>query len=213
MAMSTQLGNLFIVAAPSGAGKSSLIKALLESPEAVQSPMQVSVSLTTRAPRPGEVNGQHYHFVSKAEFEAAIERNELFEWAEVFGNYYGTSRVVIEETLQQGIDVFLDIDWQGARQVKALLPDTTSIFILPPSLTELEARLQGRGQDSAEVIAKRMQQASSEISHHAEFDFLVVNDDFNTALHELRSIVHCQRLTRGKQSIRHAALLATFVER
>lgn len=172
--------------------------------------MQVSVSLTTRDPRPGEVDGQHYHFVSKAEFEAAIERKELFEWAEVFGNYYGTSRVVIEDTLQQGIDVFLDIDWQGARQVKALLPDTTTIFILPPSLTELENRLKGRGQDSDEVIVKRMQQARSEISHHTEFDYLIVNDDFNTALHELRSIVLSQRLTCAKQQIRQQALLTTF---
>lgn len=207
--MPQTLGNLFILAAPSGAGKSSLIKALLEKHQTTgvhNNAMQVSVSHTTRAPRPGEIDGVHYHFVDHAEFEALIAENAFFEWAEVFGNYYGTSRVMIELTLAKGIDVFLDIDWQGARQVKAQIPDTATIFVAPPSKEELRRRLTERGQDSAEVIAERMTKAVSEISHYHEFDFIVVNDDFEAALNELDAIVTTRRLRKEKQIIRYQSL-------
>lgn len=207
--MSPVAGNLFILAAPSGGGKSSLIKALLE--KHADQNMQVSVSLTTRAPRPGEENGKHYHFVDVARFKQEIADGTLFEWAEVFGNYYGTSRTVIEQTLQQGIDVFLDIDWQGARQVKQQIPDASAIFILPPSEDELRKRLTGRGQDSQEVIEQRMAEARAEISHYAEFDYLVVNDDFDHALADLERIVLTQRLRLGPQRARHHELLASLL--
>tara|TARA_R110002167_G_scaffold131299_6_gene315021 strand:+ start:534 stop:1178 length:645 start_codon:yes stop_codon:yes gene_type:complete len=207
--MAHTLGNLFILAAPSGAGKSSLIKALLQKHSETglhNNAMQVSVSHTTRAPRPGEVNGIHYHFVSREEFQALIKQDAFFEWAEVFSNYYGTSKIVIEQTLRQGIDVFLDIDWQGARQVKAQIPDTATIFVAPPSQEELLRRLTDRGQDSTEVITKRMKQAVAEISHYHEFDYIVVNDEFEAALAELDSIVTSRRLRKEKQIIRHQQL-------
>lgn len=213
--MPQTLGNLFILSAPSGAGKSSLIKALLEkhqSTDVHSNAMQVSVSHTTRSPRPGEVDGQHYHFVDRAEFENLIKKDEFFEWAEVFGNYYGTSKVVIEQTLRQGIDVFLDIDWQGARQVKAQIPDTATIFVAPPSKQELQRRLTERGQDSAEVIAQRMIKAVSEISHYHEFDFIVVNDNFEAALAELDAIVSTRRLRKEKQIIRHQQLFDNLLD-
>jgi guanylate kinase len=207
--MPQTLGNLFILTAPSGAGKSSLIKALLEkhpSTEEHDNAMQVSVSHTTRAPRPGEIDGVHYHFVDRTEFESLIEQGAFFEHAEVFGNYYGTSKIVIEQTLRQGIDVFLDIDWQGARQVKAQIPDTATIFVAPPSKAELKRRLTERGQDSTEVIEQRMTKAVSEISHYHEFDFVVVNDNFTAALSELDAIVTTRRLRKEKQIIRHQQL-------
>ncbi|WP_158965715.1 guanylate kinase [Paraglaciecola sp. L3A3] len=212
--MPQTLGNLFILTAPSGAGKSSLIKALLEkhqSNSAHNNEMQVSVSHTTRSPRPGEINGVHYHFVDRAEFESLIAQDEFFEWAEVFGNYYGTSKVVIEKILRQGIDVFLDIDWQGARQVKAQIPDTATVFVAPPSKQELQRRLTSRGQDSAEVIAQRMAKAVSEISHYHEFDYIVVNDDFDAALAELDAIVMTRRLRKEKQIIRHQQLFENLL--
>lgn len=200
----TTPGNLFILSAPSGAGKSSLISALLkqESPR----PMQVSVSHTTRDPRPGEENGQHYHFVSKSEFEASIQEKSFYEHAEVFGNYYGTSAVAIDEQLAKGIDVLLDIDWQGAQQVRMKKPSVTTIFICPPSKAELEKRLQGRGQDSQEVIDNRMAQAKSECSHYQEFDYIIVNDDFDQALVDLTTIVNNQRLKRSQQVFTHQTL-------
>lgn len=201
--MSTR-GNLFIVSAPSGAGKSSLIAALLADKPA---DMQVSVSHTTRQPRPGEVNGQHYHFVAVEEFKQLIAAESFFEWAEVFGNYYGTSRTVIEQTLAQGIDVFLDIDWQGAQQVKQQMPEAIGVFILPPSRAELQRRLTGRGQDSDEVIASRMAKAVSEMSHYHEYDFVIVNDDFETAQTDLRAIIRSQRLTQASQTITHSGML------
>ena len=207
--MPQTLGNLFILAAPSGAGKSSLIKALLEKHPATgehDNAMQVSVSHTTRAPRPREIDGVHYHFVDRTEFESLIEQGAFFEHAEVFGHYYGTSKVVIEQTLRQGIDVFLDIDWQGARQVKAQIPDTATIFVAPPSKDELKRRLTERGQDSSEVIEQRMIKAVSEISHYYEFDFVVVNDNFSAALAELDAIVTTRRLRKEKQIIRHQQL-------
>jgi guanylate kinase len=200
-------GNLFILSAPSGAGKSSLIHALLGQHQ----DMQLSVSHTTRAPRPGEVNGVHYHFVSIDEFKALIAQDNFLEWAEVFGNYYGTSRTAIEQVLAQGRDVFLDIDWQGARQIKAQVPSVLSIFILPPSVAELERRLNQRGQDSQEVIAKRMQQAKSEISHVTEYDYVLVNDDFQQCFRELQHVVLSQRLTLQKQQQRQQALLTELL--
>lgn len=200
-------GNLFILSAPSGAGKSSLIHALLGQHQ----DMQLSVSHTTRAPRPGEVNGVHYHFVSVDEFKALIAENNFLEWAEVFGNYYGTSRTAIEQELAKGRDVFLDIDWQGARQIKPLVPSVLSIFILPPSVAELEKRLNQRGQDSQDVIAKRMLQAKSEMSHVTEYDFVLVNDDFQQCLQELQHVVLSQRLTLQKQQQHQQALLTELL--
>jgi guanylate kinase len=207
--MPQTLGNLFILAAPSGAGKSSLIKALLEkhlSTDEHNNAMQVSVSHTTRTSRAGEIDGVHYHFVNRTEFESLINQGAFFEHAEVFGHYYGTSKVVIEQTLQQGVDVFLDIDWQGARQVKAQIPDTATIFVAPPSKEELKKRLTERGQDSADIIKQRMTKAVSEISHYHEFDFIVVNDNFTAALSELDAIVTTRRLRKEKQIVRHQRL-------
>jgi guanylate kinase len=200
-------GNLFILSAPSGAGKSSLIKALLEK----HADIKVSVSHTTRGPRPGENNGEHYHFVSVDEFKALIEQGDFFEWAQVFENYYGTSKAAIESQLEQGIDVFLDIDWQGARQVRELMPSVKTVFILPPSQTELENRLNNRGQDSQEVIAGRMAEAKSESSHYDEFDYVLVNDDFDTALTQLEHIVMAARLELDAQKHRHQSLIAELL--
>ena len=206
----SQVGTLYIVSAPSGAGKSSLIKALLA--EKRDNSAQVSISHTTRSPRPGETDGEHYHFVDKAEFEKLIEENTFFEWAEVFGNYYGTSRVTIEESLSKGIDIMLDIDWQGARQVREVMPNAKGIFILPPSRAELEARLNKRGQDSAEVIVKRMEEAQSEISHYNEYDYLIVNDDFDTATREFSAIVSALRNEQDKQAIKHCKVIKELLE-
>ena len=201
--MAHSRGNLFILSAPSGAGKSSLINALLKK----HADMKVSVSHTTRAPRPGENNAEHYHFVSVDEFKALIAKDDFFEWAQVFDNYYGTSKQAIEEQLAAGIDVFLDIDWQGARQVREIMDDVKTIFILPPSKQELEQRLNNRGQDSAEIIAGRMAQAQSETSHYNEYDYVVVNDDFDSALCDLETIVIAQRLTLKAQTRRHQTLI------
>ena len=200
----TTKGNLFILSAPSGAGKSSLISALLK--QTSVRPMQVSVSHTTRDPRPGETNGQHYHFVSKEVFQQAIVENTFYEHAEVFGNYYGTSEIAIDQQLEQGIDVFLDIDWQGAQQVRMKKPDVTTIFISPPSKQELENRLRGRGQDSEEVIQSRMAQAQAECSHYQEFDYIIINDDFEQAQIDLTTIVNNQRLKRSQQAQQHQSL-------
>jgi len=200
----TTPGNLFILSAPSGAGKSSLITALLKQHSTRE--MQVSVSHTTRAPRPGEINGEHYHFVSVQDFKSQIDSNHFYEWAEVFGNYYGTSEVAIDEQLAKGIDVFLDIDWQGAQQVRMKKPDVTTIFISPPSKQELESRLRSRGQDSDDVIRERMAQAQSECSHYQEFDYIIVNDDFDQALLDLTTIVNNQRLKRSQQVQNHQKL-------
>lgn len=206
--MAQTRGNLFILSAPSGAGKSSLIGALLKK----HSDMKLSVSHTTRSPRPGEENGVHYHFVSVDEFKALIEKNDFFEWAQVFDNYYGTSKQAIESQLAAGIDVFLDIDWQGAQQIRKLVDDVETIFILPPSKEELESRLNNRGQDSAEVIAGRMAKAQSETSHYNEYDYVVVNDDFDTALTEIETIVMAKRLSLKSQTVRHQALLENLLK-
>ncbi|PJC85203.1 guanylate kinase [Vibrio sp. HA2012] len=202
-------GTLYIVSAPSGAGKSSLISALLESNPAYA--MKVSVSHTTRSMRPGEQDGVHYHFVQKALFETLIEKGEFLEYAEVFGNYYGTSRVWIEENLQKGIDVFLDIDWQGAQQIRTQMPLAKSVFILPPSNGELERRLNARGQDSEEVIAKRMSEAKSEISHYDEYDYLIVNDDFDAALMDFKAIIRAERLKQDKQAAKYNGMLTALL--
>ena len=194
----TTPGNLFILSAPSGAGKSSLINALLaQSSERI---MQVSVSHTTRSPRLNEHDGEHYHFVSVPEFKQLINNKAFYEWAEVFNNYYGTSEAAIDAQLNRGIDVFLDIDWQGAQQVRMKKPDVTTIFIAPPSKLALADRLSKRGQDSADVIAQRMAQAKAECSHYQEFDYIIINDTFDKALENLTTIVNNQRLKRRQQA-------------
>ncbi|USD62244.1 guanylate kinase [Vibrio sp. SCSIO 43140] len=198
-------GTLYIVSAPSGAGKSSLIAAMLEKNPTYA--MKVSVSHTTRGMRPGEEDGVHYHFVEKSEFESLIEQGAFLEYAEVFGNYYGTSRLWIEETLNKGIDVFLDIDWQGARQIREQMPEAKSVFILPPSNSELERRLNVRGQDSDEVIAKRMSEAKSEMSHYNEYDYVIVNDDFDGALVDFKAILRAERLKQDKQAVKYKGML------
>ncbi|WP_040975720.1 guanylate kinase [Necropsobacter massiliensis] len=199
-------GNLYIISAPSGAGKSSLIAALLEKNNGAE--MMVSVSHTTRNPRPGEIDGVHYHFVSHREFEALIAQDLFLEYAKVFGdNYYGTSLPAIEQNLARGIDVFLDIDWQGAQQIRAKLPTVKSIFILPPSISELERRLIGRGQDSETVIAARMAQAVDEMSHYDEYDYVIINEDFERALADLVHILRAERLTLDYQQTQNTALL------
>ncbi len=202
-------GTLYIVSAPSGAGKSSLIQALLKTQPLYDT--QVSISHTTRNMRPGENHGEHYYFVGKDEFEQMIADQEFLEHAQVFGNYYGTSRHVIEQTLATGVDVFLDIDWQGAKQIRQKMPQARSIFILPPSQEELDRRLRGRGQDSEEVISKRMAQAVAEMSHYAEYDYLIVNDNFDTALSDLKIIIRAERLRIGRQKMRHDALISKLL--
>ena len=196
-------GTLYIISAPSGAGKTSLVKALLEQDAKVR----VSVSHTTRAPRDGEVDGVAYNFVSLAEFDLVIDAGQFLEYAEVFTNKYGTSKLWVEEQLAAGIDVILEIDWQGAQQVREKMPNALSIFILPPSRTELERRLTGRGTDSAEIIAGRMAQAESEMSHFGEFDYLVINDQFDDALNQLQAIFTANRLKMGVQTAVQKSLL------
>ncbi len=188
-------GNLICVAAPSGTGKSSLVKALLE----LDSHLAVSVSHTTRAPRGQEQQDREYHFVSEAEFRAMIDRGEFFEWAQVHGNLYGTSRRAIEDRLNGGQDVVLEIDWQGALQIKQLFPHAVLIFILPPSWTELQQRLQRRGEDPPEVIARRMDNARLEVAQARHFDFVIINALFETALFDLKTVVHSQRLKYAAQ--------------
>jgi guanylate kinase len=188
-------GNLFVVAAPSGAGKSSLVKALLE----LDAHLSVSVSHTTRAPRGQEQDGREYHFVSPAEFQGMAERGEFFEWAEVHGNRYGTSRLGLEARLMAGEDVVLEIDWQGALQIKRLFAHAVLIFILPPSWQELEQRLKRRGEDAAGVIAVRMANAHQEVAQARHFDFVIINSLFETALFDLKTVVHSQRLKYAAQ--------------
>lgn len=204
----TTPGNLFIISAPSGAGKSSLVHALMERlPE-----VTFSVSHTTRAPRPGEENGRDYHFVDLATFEAMLAAGDFIEHARVFDNYYGTARSGIEGQLAAGNEVFLDIDWQGARQIRKLWPEVVSIFVLPPSREALEDRLRGRGQDDAATIARRMAGAVAECRHFNEYDYLIINDDFTQALDELECLVRAARLRLGSQQQRHAQLLAGLLE-
>lgn len=202
-------GTLYIVSAPSGAGKSSLIQALLKTQPLYDT--QVSVSHTTRDRRPAEIEGEHYFFVAREEFQTMIARDAFLEHAEVFGNFYGTSRETIEQVLATGVDIFLDIDWQGATQIRRKMPDARSIFILPPSKLELDRRLRGRGQDSEDVIAKRMAQAVAEMSHYAEYDYLIVNNDFDTALNDLKTIIRAERLRMSRQKQRHDALITKLL--
>jgi len=200
-------GNLYIVSAPSGAGKTSLVNALLPSLPNVQ----VSISHTTRPQRPGEVDGVNYHFVGADQFRRMVEESAFLEYAEVFGNFYGTSRQWVKDTLAGGTDVVLEIDWQGGQQIRRLMPEALSIFILPPSRTTLEQRLTQRGQDDTATIERRMAQAVSEMSHYVEADYLVVNDVFETALQELRSILIAGRLRLAKQAVRQQALLSELL--
>jgi guanylate kinase len=186
-------GRLFVITAPSGAGKSSLIKALLKD----DASLKLSTSYTTRPPRPGEQNGREYHFVTNPEFLAMRERGEFLESAEVHGNRYGTAKRVIVEALERGEDLLLEIDWQGARQVRKLHPDCVGIFILPPSVEELERRLRTRGQDSEAVIQRRLQNAREELEHAGEFEYAIINKDFETARQELAAILHKERTPHG----------------
>ena len=200
-------GALFIVSAPSGAGKTSLVKAVLERVEHIS----VSISHTTRAKRPKEKHGVNYHFVDTATFEDMIARREFFEYAHVFGRYYGTSHRAISDKRCRGEDVILEIDWQGARQACSAAPEAISIFILPPSREALERRLHSRGQDAPETIARRMQDAISEISHYNEFDYVIINDDFNAALRDFEAIIHAERVRRERVAKAQRALLEALV--
>jgi len=201
-------GTLYIISAPSGAGKSSLLRALLET---MGGDLAVSVSHTTRSPRPGEVDGADYHFVEGVIFEAMVSQGDFMEHAQVFDNHYGTSRQAVADQLATGVDVILEIDWQGARLVRGLLPAAISIFILPPSLEALQQRLQDRGQDDDEVIARRMRDAVSEMSHYDEYDYLVINDVFQEALDEMVLIMRSGQLRLAPQRRCHAALLADLL--
>jgi guanylate kinase len=201
-------GNLFIVAAPSGAGKTSLVRELMRN----DAKLKLSISYTTRSPRTGETDGVDYHFVSTDTFKAKIDGTELLEWALVHGNYYGTGRAMVESELANDRDVILEIDWQGARQVRLSFPNAWGIFVLPPSRDTLKFRLENRGQDSAEVIAKRMRNAVEEMRHCGEFDFIVINDAFDAALNELKTIIAACRLSAVVQQSRHQDLIARLVD-
>ncbi len=200
-------GNLFIITAASGAGKTSLVRELLSADHQIK----LSVSYTTRLPRPGEVNGEHYHFVEDATFLKMLGEGDFLESAHVHGARYGTSQTRVDEALDAGNDLILEIDWQGAAQVRKLYPSAISIFILPPSITELESRLRGRGQDSEEVITKRLAGARDEMSHVGEFDYVTINDKFEESLLDLAAIVRAQRLKCNAQLARHAALIKGLV--
>lgn len=197
-------GNIFLVVAPSGAGKSTLVNALLERDGA----LALSVSYTTRQPRPGDQDGREYHFVGIEDFKARRARGEFLESAEVHGNFYATSRVWIEERVAAGHDVLLEIDWQGARQVKAAFPQAVSIFVLPPSIDALAQRLHKRGQDSAAVIQRRLLAAGSEIAHAPEMDYVLINEDFSLALAQMTAVVTATRLRYASQAARHHDLFA-----
>lgn len=200
-------GTLFTVSAPSGAGKTSLVKALIERTQ----DLCVSISHTTREKRPGEVDGVNYHFVDHDTFLSMVNEAAFLEHAQVFTNYYGTSQAWVEDTLAKGQDVILEIDWQGAAQVRRLIQDAVSIFILPPSQECLLERLTGRGQDGEEVIAARMAEAKSEMSHFAEADFLIFNDDFEQALHEFQAVILAERQKLAKQRAKHQSLLQNLL--
>ena len=199
-------GVLYIVSAPSGAGKTSLVKALLKTDHAIR----LSVSYTTRAPRPGETEGRDYHFVDRHSFELMLAENEFLEHAEVYGNFYGTSKGSISRDLNAGHDILLEIDWQGAAQVKHHFPDSTSIFILPPSFSALRSRLKGREQDSDEVIERRLAAAAHDVAHADAFDYIMVNDDFDQAILDLVAITRSVRLETARQLDRHAMLFDEF---
>lgn len=201
------IGTLFIFSAPSGAGKTSLVKALLQTTGYIG----VSVSHTTRAPRPGEANGKDYNFISVADFQAMVDQGAFLEHAQVFDNFYGTSQAWVESELAAGRDVILEIDWQGAEQVRRLMPDTVSVFIAPPSIEALRERLQKRGQDNDEVIERRMRDARNEMSHYGEYNYLIINDNFDNTVEELRSIIIARRHRLAAQQIRHADTLKNLL--
>ncbi len=196
-------GNLFVVTAPSGAGKTSLVKELL----AADPHVKLSVSYTTRPPRPGERDGHDYHFVSRETFEAMLGRGDFLESAEVYANYYGTSQVWLSETMQSGKDILLEIDWQGAAQVRRLFPEAIGVFILPPSLETLHQRLKARGQDNAEVIERRMHMAQEDIRHVGEFEYVIINHVFAVAVADLCAIFRAERLKISRQLARHSDLM------
>ncbi len=200
-------GNLYVVAAPSGAGKTTLVRLLLER----EAKVRLSVSYTTRGPRPGEINGREYHFVDAGDFQAMIDRQEFLEWAEVHGNFYGTSKKWIAEQLAAGGDVLLEIDWQGAQQVRSIFPQAIGVFVLPPSMEELTRRLTGRGTDSADVVARRLAAARAEMRHVGEFDYVIINDQLEQALEDLCAIVRASRLSFGAQRASHAALFERMI--
>jgi guanylate kinase len=201
-------GTLFIISAPSGAGKTSLLCDVLEASGAQ---LALSISHTTRSPRPGEADGRHYHFVDEERFREMIDAGAFLEHARVFDNFYGTSQAGVESQLDAGQDVILEIDWQGAAQVRKVLPESIGIFILPPSRAALEERLRSRGQDGDEIIARRMQDAVSEMSHYGEYDYLIINDVFAAARDELAAIIQCRQLRLPVQQQRHAALLGDLL--
>ena len=201
--MNHNSGTLYIVSAPSGAGKTSLVNALIKEDRQIR----VSVSHTTRAMRPGEQHGVNYHFVVHEEFKALIAQGDFLEHAEVFGNFYGTSRSALQQPLDEGYDLILEIDWQGAQQVRRVMPDALSVFILPPSQQALRQRLDGRGQDSEEIINGRMKEAVSEMVHYDEYDYVIINDDFNAALEDLKAVFRANRLVLRKQQQRNSGLL------
>jgi guanylate kinase len=200
-------GKLYIISAPSGAGKTSLVRKLIAEVDR----LVVSISHTTRRIRPGEMHGEDYYFVSPMEFQSLLADKALLEHASVFDNFYGTSKATVEKSLNDGLDVILEIDWQGAQQVKNILPDSQSIFILPPSLEILEQRLQNRGQDDDDVIARRMRDAVTEMSHYGEFDYILVNDVFECAFFELKSIIIANRLTKARQQQNLNALITSLL--
>jgi guanylate kinase len=200
-------GTLYIVAAPSGAGKSSLVNACLARDPAIR----LSVSFTSRAPRPGERHAEHYHFVDVAEFQRMVAAGDFFEHALVHGDWKGTARQSVEPQLAAGHDVLLEIDWQGARQVRGQVPDAVSVFILPPSREALEQRMRARGQDSEDVMRQRLAAAREEMSHYDEFDYVIVNEDFQVAVAEMCSIFAASRLRRDRQVLRHAGLIAALL--
>lgn len=199
-------GNVFMVVAPSGAGKSSLVNALLNE----DSNIGLSISCTTRAPRPGETNNVHYSFLSTKEFEKLKDNNELLEWAQVHDNYYGTPKAYVQERVNKGQDILLEIDWQGAQQVRQQFPEVVDIFILPPSIEILKERLQKRGQDSAEVIERRIRAAGEEIGHADECEYVIINDDFSVALQQLQQIVAVSRLRFACQAKKHEKLFHNY---
>jgi guanylate kinase len=203
----TSIGSLYVFSAPSGAGKTTLVNALLEQTDKIG----VSVSHTTRAPRAGEINSKDYNFVTQEGFKNLIEQNAFLEHAQVFDNFYGTSKIWVEQELDAGLDVILEIDWQGAQQISQQMPDIVSVFILPPSRAELLKRLTGRGTDEQDIIDRRMQDAVSEMNHYGEFDYLIINDDFDTALQGLRAIVLARRQRTAVQSQKQPQLLKNLL--
>ena len=200
-------GLLFVVSAASGTGKTSLVKALLDR----VTNLHVSVSHTTRGQRPGELDGVHYHFTEKDSFLALVEQGGFIEYAEVFGNYYGTAQATVKEQLAKGHDVLLEIDWQGAQQVRKLFPDSKQIFILPPSQFDLRQRLSNRGTDSVDVIERRLGCAVEDMQQYVNFDYIILNDDFNKALHDLESVINANRLALSQQAVRHQELIQKLI--